>query len=146
MSAHAGYLLPLASFLEVGASFGVGWERYDLGANVVLPAIDYPYLRPGIRARFRIVDELFVIGVDAGYRALLSREGLSTAFGTSGDGFGYDLGASISGSFDFGLYYGIEGGWAQFVHAFSGTASTAPGTSGLDGGYRFSAMLGYALH
>jgi hypothetical protein len=145
MSAHAGYLIPLASFLEVGASFGVGWERYDLGANVVLPTIDYPYLRPAVRARFRIVDELFVIGVEAGYRALLSREGLSTSFGTNGDSFGYDLAASVSGSLDFGLFYGVEAGWAQFVHAFGGTAAIAPGTGGTDGGYRVALTLGYAL-
>ncbi len=145
LGAHVGYLLPIDSWLEVGASFGFGWERYDLGANVVLPAIDYSYLRPALRVRVRIVGELLVIGVEGGYRALLSRGGLSDAFGPGGDSYGYDFGATISGTTDFGLFYGVEAGYASFVHAFSGMGASAQGIDGTDGGYRFLATLGYAL-
>ena len=146
LGVHAGYLIPVEPWLELGGSFGFGWESYDLGTNSVLPAVDYPYLRPGLRARIRLAGEACVLGLDAGYRALLSRGALSESFGTGGDSFGYDVAASLSGTTDFGLYYGAEAGWAEFHHSFSGTTGTvAQGTSGTDAGYRFVLTLGYAL-
>lgn len=145
-SVHAGYLVPIDRFFEIGASIGFGWEHYDLGTNTVLPTIDYPYLRPALRVRVRLVDEWLVLGLDAGYRALFSRDGLGGAFGSGGDSFGLDGMLSVSGATDFGLAWALEGGWAQFFHSFSGMPGTlASGTRGEDGGYRIYVSVGYAF-
>lgn len=145
-SLHAGYLVPVDRFFEIGASVGFGYEHYDLGTNTVLPTIDYPYLRPAVRVRIRLVDEWLVLGLDAGYRALFSRDGLGGAFGAGGDSFGLDGMLSVSGATDFGLAWSVEGGWAQYFHSFSGAPGTlASGTHGADGGYRIYVALGYAF-
>lgn len=145
-SIHAGYLVPIDRFFEVGASVGFGWEHYDLGTNAVLPTIDYPYLRPAVRVRIRLVEEWLVLGLDAGHRALFSRDGLGGAFGAGGDSFGLDGMLSLSGATDFGLAWSVEGGWAQYFHSFSGAPGTlASGTHGQDGGYRIYVSVGYAF-
>ena len=52
----------------------------------------------------------------------------------------------MTGTFDFGLYYGVEFAWVQYVHNFGGAAGTiGSGASGSDGGYRFTLSVGYAI-
>jgi hypothetical protein len=140
--ANVGYLLPIDSAAELGAGVGFGWDAYLLAPNGSIPGVEYPYLRPVVRGRIRLAGEAAVLTMEAAYRALLSRGALSTAFGTGGDSVGVDLAASIGGALDFGLSYGVEIAWAGFFHTFSDGTMHA---SGIDGGYRATAMLGFAL-
>ena len=142
-----GYLVPVGEVVEVGAGFGGGWDAYQLADNQTMPTVEYPYLRPAVRARFRVMGETVVIGLEGGYRALLGREGLSSAFGVDGASFGWDAGGSLSGTLDFGLVYAIEAGFTQYQHSFVEGSSwfIGQGTQGTDGGYRFAAAVGYAF-
>jgi hypothetical protein len=143
---HAGYLVPFAQVFEVGAGVGFGYEAYELGPNPAMPTAIYPYLRPAIRARVRTIGEMLVLNFEAGYRALFGRGALSEAYGPGGDSFGYDIGGGVTGTFDFGLYYGVDFSWVQFVHNFAGTpASIGSGEHGTDGGYRLTLSVGYAI-
>ncbi len=143
---HAGYLIPIAQLFEIGGGVGFGWETYELGTNPAMPTATYPYLRPAIRARVRTLGELIVLNFEAGYRALFGRGALSDAYGPGGDSFGYDVGGGVTGTFDFGLYYGVEFSWVQYVHNFAGSpASIGSGERGSDGGYRFTLSVGYAI-
>lgn len=147
LAISAGYLVPIGDIVEVGAGFGAGWDAYQLADNATMPTVEYPYLRPALRARFRLVGETIVVGIDAGYRGLLGREGLSSAFGVDGASFGWDASGSLSGTLDFGLAFAIEAGFVQYQHSFAEGSSwfIGQGTQGTDGGYRFSAAVGYAF-
>jgi hypothetical protein len=145
LSLALGYLVPIERVLELGAGIGGGWDAFQLAANQTMPTVEYPYLRALVRARVRIFGELLVADVEAGYRGIFGREGLSTAFGAQGDGFGWDVVARIAGTVDLGVCWAVEGGYAQYVHAFAGGGALGNGTRGTDGGYRVAASVGYAF-
>jgi hypothetical protein len=147
LAASVGYLVPIGDIVEAGVGLGAGWDAYQLDDNQAMPTVEYPYLRPAVRARFRVLGETVVIGIEGGYRALFAREGLSSAFGPRGASFGWDVGGGLSGTFDFGLTYALDVGFTQYVHDFSTTVPgfIGQGTHGTDGGYRFSLSLGYAF-
>lgn len=148
LALSAGYLVPVGEIVEVGFGFGGGWDAFQLADNQAMPTVEYPYLRPALRARFRLVGETIVVSIEGGYRALLGREGLGSAFGAHGDSFGWDAGGGLSGALDFGLAYAVEAGFTQYQHTFdggSGPGFIGQGTRGTDGGYRFSLAVGYAF-
>jgi len=147
LAASVGYLVPIGDVLELGVGIGAGYDAFQVADNGVLPTVEYPYLRPAIRGRVRALGEMLVIGVEGGYRALFGREGLSSAFGPDGQSFGWDVGGTLSGAFDIGLSYWLEGGFTQYVHSFdAGNAGfLGQGTHGNDGGYRFLVGVGYAV-
>jgi len=141
----AGFLFGLGDVAELGAGVGFGFEAYQIADNRVMPAVEYPYLRPGIRGRIKIIQELFVIDADVGYRALFGRGGLSTAFGPSGDSFGFDAGLGLGGLFDFGLMWRADFTWASYWHSFGGGGTLQNGQSGTDQGVRIGLSLGYGI-
>jgi len=147
LAASVGYLVPIGEIVELGPGLGAGWDAFQLADNAAMPTIEYPYLRPALRARFRLVGEAIVLSLEGGYRVLFAREGLSSAFGARGASFGWDVGGGLSGTFDFGLFYCIDAGFTQYQHAFDGSHAgfLGQGTQGSDGGYRFLVGLGYAL-
>ena len=145
---NVGFLVPIGSVLEIGGSFGAGWDVYNLATNTVLPSVEYIYLRPAARLRVRIIEEVFALDVDAGFRPVISRGDLGPAFSESGGGdtFGLDVGATLGGAFDFGLFYGV--GFA-FVGYYGGYADPAgpfgDGDSVADSGVRLTLMAGWAF-
>ena len=147
LAASLGYLVPVGEIVEVGADFGGGYDAFQLANNGAMPTVEYPYLRPGVRARFRAIGETFVLGISGGYRALLGREGLGSAFGHSGGSFGWDLGGGISGAFDIGITYSLEAGFTQYAHSFDvpDPGFLGQGVRGTDGGYRLLVGLGYSV-
>ena len=145
LAASVGYLVPIEGLIEVGAGIGAGYDAFQLENNGTLPTVEYPYLRPAVRLRVRALDELVVVSIEGGYRALFSRDGLGERFGAGGASFGWDVSGGISGTLDFGGFYVVEAGYAQYVHSFGGGGSTGVGTSGTDGGYRIALGVGYAI-
>ncbi len=144
-AADAGFLFALADVLELGPSLGGGFEAYQLGDNPVLPTAEYPYLRVGLRARALALGELLVFDGDLGYRGLLGRDRLGSAFGPSGESFAMDASVGVSSTLDLGLALRIELGWAAAWHAFEGSGALQQGRAGRDEGVRFGASVGYAL-
>jgi hypothetical protein len=147
LGASVGYLIPIGDVVEVGPGIGAGFDAFQLADNATVPTIEYPYLRPALRGRFRLMGETIVLGIEGGFRVLFGREGLSSAFGSRGDSFGWDLGGGLSGTFDFGLTYSVEAGFTQYQHSFDSASAgfIGQGVSGTDGGYRFLVGLGYAI-
>ncbi|GAB4212589.1 MAG: hypothetical protein OHK0013_35550 [Sandaracinaceae bacterium] len=143
-----GLLFDLGGVVELGGGLGFGLEAYQIADNPVIPAVEYPYLRPGIRGRIRVLEELFVIDADVGFRSLFGREGLGTAFGSAGDSFGMDAGLGVGGLFDFGLAWRADFAWAGYWHAFGAGAATptlGSGQSGMDSGIRAGLTVGYGI-
>ncbi len=147
LAASVGYLVPIGDRVELGPGLGAGWDAFQLADNQAMPTVEYPYLRPALRLRIRLMGETIVAGLEGGFRVLFSREGLSSAFGTHGDGFGWDVGGGLSGALDFGLAYWVEAGFTQYVHSFDASRPgfLGQGVNGTDGGYRFLVGLGYSI-
>lgn len=147
LAASVGYLVPIGDLLELGPGLGAGWDAFQLADNQAMPTVEYPYLRPALRARIRLMRETIVASLEGGFRVLFSREGLSSAYGARGDGFGWDIGGGLSGALDFGLAYWVEAGFTQYVHSFDASHAgfLGQGVNGTDGGYRFLVGLGYAV-
>lgn len=150
-SGDLGYVVPVGDVLELGGALGFGWDAYQLGANVLFPSLEMPYVRPGVRARVRALGESLVVGADVGYRAIVSRSALGEAFGPAGgDSHGFDVGGSISGSIDLGgdagaIAYGIEASWVGVWHSFAGAGSLGAGERGVEQGFRLLLSAGWAI-
>jgi hypothetical protein len=144
VAADLGYLFPIGSVVELGASFGFGYDAYSLGANNEFPSVELPYLRPGVRGRLRLLDELIVVGIDSGVHIALDRGAVSAAFGR-GDTIGFDVGGSVSGALDFGLAYSVDLSWVGYWHGFSGGGTLGDGVNGVEHGFRALLALGYGF-
>ncbi len=140
-----GFLFDLGRVVEIGAGLGFGYDAYQIADNRVMPGVEYPFLRPGIRGRIRVLEEMVVLDADVGFRALFGRDRLSTAFGPTGDSFGIDAGLGVTGIFDFGLMYRADFTWASYWHSFGGGGTLQTATSGVDQGIRIGVMLGYGF-
>lgn len=140
----AGYMLPVGAVVEVGGGLGFGWDAYNLGANQNYPGVELPQLRPHVRGRLRLVRELVVVGLESGLRIALDRGTISAAFG-GGDTIGFDVGANVTGTFDFGLTYIVDLSWAGLWHSFSGGGLLGDGVSGVEHGFRVLIGAGYAV-
>lgn len=139
-----GFLFGLGDVIELGAALGFGWDAYKISTNPIMPGVEYPYLRPGIRLRVRLVQELVVLDADFGFRSIFGRANF-TSFGSAGDSFGLDAGIGIGGLFDFGLLWRANFAWANYWHSFSGTATLEPASSGQDGGIQVGLTVGYGI-
>lgn len=144
LAADLGYLFPIGPVVEIGASFGFGYDAYSLGANTEFPSVELPHLRPGIRGRLRLLDELIVVGIDSGLRIALDRGAVSAAFGR-GDTLGFDVGGSVSGALDFGLAYSVDLSWVGYWHGFSGGGTLGDGQNGVEHGFRALLAVGYGF-
>lgn len=143
----AAMMFEVHDAVEIGLGFGFGFDSYALGAQslVVVPSAEYPYLRPHLRFRFQLEDELAVLDLSLAYRGVLGRGGLSEHFGAEGDTQGFDVMARLGGSLDMGISYGVEAGVAGYFHFFQGDAATAEARSGTDFGLWLGAQIGYAF-
>lgn len=137
-----GFLFGLGDVVELGAAVGFGWDAYKIATNPILPGVEYPFLRPAVRLRVRLLQELVVLDADIGFRSIFSRANFN-GFGASGDSFGLDAGLGIGGLFDFGLLWRANFSWSNYWHSFSGTSTLMPGTSGTDGGIQVGLTVGY---
>ncbi|MBX7193713.1 MAG: hypothetical protein K1X94_16780 [Sandaracinaceae bacterium] len=136
-----GFLFDLDRVAELGAGLGFGFEANQIADNPILPGVEYPYLRPAIRGRIRILEELLVLDAEVGFRSLFGRDGLNAAYGTGGDSFGMDASLAATGLFDFGLTWRAEFGWSSYWHSFTGGS----GQSGTDQALRGTFLLGYGF-
>lgn len=146
----AGYLFWVDA-LEIGVGFGFGYDGYHLADNGILPTAEYLYLRPGARARIRLVDnaETLVLGIDAAYRAVLSRGAFSDSFGVDGDTHGLDLGASLGGNLfaaaDVGFTWAVGVEYVGIFGSYAGLATDAAATSSAEHHIRLRAELGWSF-
>ncbi len=145
--ADVGLLFEVERGVELGLGAGFGWDSFSFGEQslVVVPSAEYAYLRPHLRGRFQIEEELAVLGIEVGYRGVLARGALSEHFGQEGQTQGFDVVGRLGGSLDMGLSYGLEAGLAGYFHFFDGDAITAPATEGTDFALWLGAQVGFAF-
>jgi hypothetical protein len=146
---HAGWLAPLGERVELGLALGVGYEGYHLGGNAVLPTAEYVWLRPGARARVRLVRETLVLEARAAYRAVLGVGALRPAFGESGDAHGVDVGLGLGGNLlaaaDLGLTWGVRVDYVGYFMSFAGPADAAAATAGAEESVRVALFAGWSF-
>jgi hypothetical protein len=140
-----GFLFDVGRVVEIGGGLGFGFEAYQIADNQVMPTAEYPYLRPAVRGRVRILDERVLIDAELGLRSLLGRARLGEAFGANGDSIGLDAGLGLTGLLDFGLLWRADFSWAGYWHSFAGGGTLDNGQSGADQGVRIGLMLGYGF-
>lgn len=144
-----GFLFPLVDILDLGVEFGAGWDVYNIETNDVLPSAEYVYLRPALRSRLRLVDELVGIDFEMGVRPVVSRGAIG--YDQGGDTTGFDVGGGLSGSIPLaggvGLTYGVEIAWVSYWlgYAEPETPSAMDATTGTDQGVRITFAVGVGL-
>ncbi|MGE0784797.1 MAG: hypothetical protein AB7S26_03840 [Sandaracinaceae bacterium] len=142
-----GMLFEVVPSAELGLGLGFGWDSFAFGEQslIVVPSAEYAFLRPHLRGRFQLEEELAVLSIELAYRGVLSRGALSEHFGQDGQTQGFDLLARLTGSVDIGLSYGIEAGVAGYFHFFDGEAITAHAKDGTDFALWLGAHVGFAF-
>jgi hypothetical protein len=147
LSADAGLLVTVTGDWDVGFALGVGVDSFALAEtpSTLVPTAVYGTLRPGLRARGQLLDELVVLDLGVGYRWVFERGPIAAAFGQDGESHGFEAGATLGGSVDVGFSWAVSADVVGVVHQFHGEAASVPASGGRDIGVRIGARLGLAL-
>jgi hypothetical protein len=147
LGADAGLLLAIADGWDVGFVIGIGVDSFGLAETsaTLVPTALYGTLRPGLRARAQLLDELVVLDVGASYRWLFERGPIGAAFGASGESHGFDASLSLGGSVDVGFSWALSAELTGAFHQHHGEAELVSASGGRDLGVRFGARIGLAL-
>lgn len=147
LAADAGLLIGVASGWDVGFTIGVGLDSFGLAETpqTVVPTAVYGTLRPGLRARAQLLDELVVLDLGAGYRWIFERGPIGEAFGRQGESHGFEGGLSLGGSVDVGFSWALSAEITGAMHQMHGDAAVVPASGGRDIGVRLGARVGLAL-
>jgi hypothetical protein len=148
-SLDSGLLIAIERDIEIGFQVGIGVDHYGLGDTAMLvPSAAYGSLRPGLRGRVRIIQELLTLELNVDYRWVFERGQLSAAFGSNGESHGVDAGLVLGGAVDVGFSWGIAAELVAVVHQFHAGESPpewVAASGGRDIGMRLGARIGIAL-
>ena len=149
LSFDSGLLLAIERDWEVGFQVGIGVDHFGLGDTAMLvPSAAYGSLRPGLRGRVRLIQELLTLELNVNYRWVFERGQLSAAFGSRGESHGVDASLILGGAVDVGFSWGITAEFVTVVHQFNGgdePPEWVEASGGRDIGLRFGARIGIAL-
>jgi len=147
LGADGGLLINVSDGWDVGFALGVGIDSFGLADSpaTLVPTAVYGTLRPGLRARAQLLDELVVLDIGAGYRWVFERGPIAAAFGRSGESHGFEAGATLGGSVDVGFSWAVSADVVTVVHQMHGDADVISASGGRDIGVRFGARIGLAL-
>ncbi|MGE0788462.1 MAG: hypothetical protein AB7S26_22495 [Sandaracinaceae bacterium] len=147
-SADAGYLVPLAGLLELGATLGGGISSYQIDANPFVPSLDYSHFELRAVGRIRAYEDLLILHADLGYRYARGAGALPEMFGDM-DGNGVVFSGGASGTIlvtdDIGIDYGFELEWQRVWFSFSGMPSDTLAMSGSDELVRGRLLVGMSV-
>jgi hypothetical protein len=147
LSADGGLLVGVGSGWDVGFTVGVGVDSFGLAdtSATLVPTAVYGTLRPGLRARAQLLEELVVLDIGLGYRWVFDRGPIGAAFGRQGESHGFEGGVSLGGSVDVGFSWAVSADLTAVAHQMHGDADLVPATGGRDLGVRLGARIGMAL-
>jgi hypothetical protein len=147
LGGDAGLLVTVAEGWDLGFAVGLGVDAFELADTpaTLVPTAVYGSLRPGLRLRTQLLDELVVLDIGASYRWIFDRGPIGAAFGRQGESHGFELGASLGGSVDVGFSWALSAELVGVVHQLHGEADVVPASDGRDLGLRFGARVGLAL-
>jgi len=152
-----GYLYPVDIF-QAGVNLAVGHESFDLEENLILPSMDYTYLRIGLDGRMRLLDGLVEPRVFFGYRIVLGvNDELTDFFGSSTTANGIDVGVGVAGVIWEGLTYLVRFDYVRWSLSFDGIPegdrdiedpamrTREVGEDGTDDGIRLTIQAGWSF-
>ncbi|MCA9604314.1 MAG: hypothetical protein KC619_01885, partial [Myxococcales bacterium] len=128
--------------VELGAAFGLGWDRYELDFNELVPTAEYVHLRPAIVTGVRLVGRALVLDAEVGLRFPLGVGDLTALHGVDYQVIGLDGLLRVHGRVDPGFVWAIEGGVRRYWLTFDRPDGQVRGQ---DGGWQATAYAGWEL-
>ncbi|MEZ4340231.1 MAG: hypothetical protein R3B82_26715 [Sandaracinaceae bacterium] len=128
--------------VELGAAFGLGWDRYELDFNELVPTAEYVHLRPAIVTGVRLVGRALVLDAEVGLRFPLGVGDLTALHGVDYQVIGLDGLLRVHGRVDPGFIWAIEGGVRRYWLTFDRPDGQVRGQ---DGGWQATAYAGWEL-
>lgn len=118
LRADAGASVVIDDTVELGAAFGLGWDRYQMQFNEEVPTAEYLHLRPAFVSGFRFAGDALVLDAEIGVRIPFGVGDLESLYGVEHDVFGLDGVARLHGVIDPGFAWAIEAGARQYWLTF----------------------------
>lgn len=138
--ADAGASVWIDDTVELGAAFGLGWDRYELAFNELVPTAEYVHLRPALVTGYRLVGRLLVLDAELGVRVPLGVGDLEGLYGVDHDTIGVDGVARFRGTIDPGFTWAVEAGFRQYWLEF---ARGEGAVTGRDHGWHATGYAGW---
>ncbi len=126
--------------VALGAAFGVGWDRYELTFNELVPTAEYLHLRPAGLIAVHLVGRALVIEGEAGLRVPLGVGDLEALHGVAYSAVGADGSLRLRGRLDVGFAWSVELGARRYWLSFQRPDGEAVGT---DGGWHATGYAGW---
>ncbi|MCB9595348.1 MAG: hypothetical protein H6719_21695 [Sandaracinaceae bacterium] len=128
--------------VELGAAFGVGWDRYELSFNELVPTAEYVHLRPAIVSGVRLIGRELVLDAEVGLRFPLGVGDLTALHGVDYEVMGLDGLLRLHGRVEPGFTWTLEGGARRYWLTFHRPDGEV---QGYDGGWQATAYVGWEL-
>jgi len=138
LRADVGASYWIADTVELGAAVGLGWDRYELSFNELLPTAEYVHVRPAIVSAVRLVDRALVLEAELGLRFPFGVGDLQALHGVDHTVIGLDGVMRVGGEIEPGFTWAVEGGARRYWLTFRRPDGDV---TGFDGGWH---ALGYA--
>lgn len=143
MRADIGASYWIGGDVELGAAFGIGWDRYELAFNELVPTTDYVNLRPAVVGGFRLIERYLILDAEVGVRIPLSVGDLQALHGTNYRVIGVDGVIRLRGVIAPGFTWAIEGAFRHYDLLFRRAGAFA--VNGQDSGWRATGFVGWEL-
>lgn len=142
VSADAGASAVIDDTVELGGAFGVGWDRYELAFNELVPTAEYLHLRPALIASVRLVGRALVLDAEGGVRIPLGVGALESVHGREHDVIGADITTRLRGVIAPGFAWALEAGFRRYWLTFTRPDGVVTGS---DGGWHTTAWAGWEI-
>ncbi len=142
LRADGGAQVLLGRAVLLGAVCGVGWDRYALAFNALLPSMEYVYLRPALYSAFRFAERLLVFEGEVGLRVPRGVGDVERLYGAVYEAVGADVLVRVSGELDPGLSWSVEGGWRRY---WLTRVRPEKDARGFDAGWHAAGLLGWSF-
>lgn len=128
--------------VELGAALGIGWDRYELAFNELLPTAEYLHLRPAIVSGFRLLGRLLVLDAELGARFPFGVGQLESVYGRDHDVWGVDGLMRLHGLVEPGFTWAAEVGFRHYELTFRRPDGAV---TGHDAGWHATAWVGWQI-
>lgn len=129
--------------IELGGALGLGWDRYDLAFNELVPTAEYVHLRPAVIGGFRLIEQYVVLDAELGLRIPFGVGDLQSLHGVDYRVIGVDGVMRLHGVVDPGFTWAVEATFRHYDLLFR--RGRAPNVDGHDAGWRATAYVGWQL-
>ncbi len=142
VQAEAGAAALLDGTVELGGLVGLGWDRYGLAFNELVPTAEYVHLRPAALLGVRLVGRALVLQAEGAVRIPFGVGDFASVHGVEHEVVGADGVVRLLGIIDPGFAWAVEFGARRYWLTFTRPDGVARGT---DGGWHATAWAGWSL-